>query len=884
MSGTFELATAWVRIVPSVEGIQEATTRAMRPAADAAKNAGRETSKSFADSFVAGLDRAAPALKDAGKKATLAVSLPLAGLGVLAFNASRDFNAGMANVGTLIPGNVARVGELKTAVQEMAIEVGASTADLADGLYQTVSAFGDTSDTALILEINARAAAAGLATTTDSINLTSAVTKIYGDTSAEAVSKAADLALMTVRLGQTTFPELASSMGRVTPIAQALGQSQEELYATFATLTGVTGSAAEVATQYRGVLAALSNPSAELTRLVQERGYATAQAALEDLGLVETMKLIVAETEATGQPLANFIGNVEAQPAVLALAGAQADSYTEKLAAMSSAAGTTDQAFLEVSEGTNAAGFAWEQAQAKAEVLLQKIGDGLGPALLDLFDAAEPVVQIISDMATQFAEADPETQKVIIGIAAVAAAIGPAMWAMGSLASTTSTAITTIRGLAPVLAAGKLQLSLFAQGYQSAQVAGSAFSGIAGTMGGSLRSVIDVIAKSRVATVIATAAQWAWNAALTANPIGIIITLIAALVAGLIWFFTQTELGQEIWENVMAAIGAAATWLWETVLKPVFDFIGAIFTWLYENIIQPVVSGILLYVGIWAAIFTWLWETILAPVFGFIGQIFTWIWETIILPIVGYIVAYVQMWGAIFTWLWEYVISPIFAMIGEVFGWIWGNIIQPIIDHIVTGIEVWGAIFAWLWEYAISPAIDAIGAAFTWVWENVISPVVDFISAAIEAVGQTIRDIFGGISDFIGAAFAAVVGVVKSPLNALIDLINGVIAGLNSIQITIPDWVPEWGGMTFGVNLPKIPKLAMGGIVMPRAGGVPAILAEAGRPEVVLPLDRLGEFGVGSERKEMHLHYHAADGEESDDWPDELREGSERLKVMVPTW
>ena len=55
----------------------------------------------------------------------------------------------------------------------------------------------------------------------------------------------------------------------------------------------------------------------------------------------------------------------------------------------------------------------------------------------------------------------------------------------------------------------------------------------------------------------------------------------------------------------------------------------------------------------------------------------------------------------------------------------------------------------------------------------------------------------------------------------------------------IPGWVPMVGGKTFGVSLPRIPALATGGVVMPRSGGVPAILAEAGEAEAVLPLSKL---------------------------------------------
>lgn len=81
-----------------------------------------------------------------------------------------------------------------------------------------------------------------------------------------------------------------------------------------------------------------------------------------------------------------------------------------------------------------------------------------------------------------------------------------------------------------------------------------------------------------VATGIATAAQWALNAAMSANPIALVVIAIAALVAGLIWFFTQTELGQEIWANftrflaevwtnIVAGAQAAIAWLVDIFLK-----------------------------------------------------------------------------------------------------------------------------------------------------------------------------------------------------------------------------------------------------------------------------------------------------------------------------
>ena len=221
------------------------------------------TAKDQASKVLAGVGKSVGATAKTMGLAFLGVGTAAVGMGALAVKAAMELNEGMANVQSL---GIARerVDELKSSVQQLAISTGKDTSDLAGGLYQVVSAFGDSSESAKLLEINAKAAAAGLATTEQAIALTSAVTKGYGDTSAEAVQRVADLAFQTVKLGQTTFPELASSMGKVVPIASALGVKQEVLFGQLATLTGVTGSAAEVSTQLRATFQALLKPTTEM--------------------------------------------------------------------------------------------------------------------------------------------------------------------------------------------------------------------------------------------------------------------------------------------------------------------------------------------------------------------------------------------------------------------------------------------------------------------------------------------------------------------------------------------------------------------------------------------------------------------------------------------
>lgn len=85
------------------------------------------------------------------------------------------------------------------------------------------------------------------------------------------------------------------------------------------------------------------------------------------------------------------------------------------------------------------------------------------------------------------------------------------------------------------------------------------------------------------ATAIATAAQWLFNAALTANPIGLVVVGIAALVAGLILAYQKSETFRNMLESLFEWLKTVATWLgnvvlqftaWGFVVKNVIDLVG----------------------------------------------------------------------------------------------------------------------------------------------------------------------------------------------------------------------------------------------------------------------------------------------------------------------
>ena len=322
-----------------------------------------------------------------GATMTRSITLPLIGIGAGAVKLAADFENSMGQIGTLLGAEGAdRVDELSQNVKDMARDTGKNLDDLAGGLYQVISAFGDSEEASEQLEIAVRAAVAGAAETTDAVNLLSAVTKGYGDTSADAMRHVSDLAFQTVKLGQTTFPELAGSIGRVTPLAASLGVEVEELFAGFATLTGVTGNTAEVSTQYAAILRAMMKPTEDMASAIHELGFESAQAMIEQEGMVGALRALTMTTDGSQEAIGKLFGRAEALTAVFALTGAQADVFDEKLAAMGETAGATDEAF-EVMSGT--IGFELNRLKQEFAVLGVELGKELIPLvrqhLLPLF-------------------------------------------------------------------------------------------------------------------------------------------------------------------------------------------------------------------------------------------------------------------------------------------------------------------------------------------------------------------------------------------------------------------------------------------------------------------------------------------------------------------
>lgn len=233
-------------------------------------------------------------------------------------------------------------------------------------------------------------------------------------------------------------------------------------------------------------------------------------------------------------------------------------------------------------------------------------------------------------------------------------------------------------------------------------------------------------------------------------------------------------------------------------------------------------------------------------------QILVTLWEEHGAPLVDNIGRFVDTTISLFQKVWDDVLEPIITPFLETLSWLWDEHISKMVETIgdFIGSLVNGALE--IYNEFIAPIISGLIDKLAPAWSSISSTIIGILGTIIAGVSDTVTSIitwlkgivnfvtgvftgnwkkaWEGIRSIVSGAMQGLATIVKFPINAIIDLINGFIAGINKVKI--PDWVPSVGGK--GINIPKIPKLAYGGVVdKPTV----AMFGEAGK-EVVMPLER----------------------------------------------
>lgn len=270
---------------------------------------------------------------------------------------SRAFGAAMRVANTMAGKNADGFAKLKNQVAELAKNVPVARDELANGLYQVVSNGVPENNWLNFLNKSAKASVGGVADLGEVVKVTSTVIKNYG-LAWDAAESVQDKIQLTAKNGVTSFEQLAQALPRVTANASTLGVSIDELLASFATLTGVSGNTNEVATQMAAIFTALVKPSSEATEMAEKMGIEFNAASIKAAGglrnfLTQLDASVKEYAAANGvleqQVYAKLFGSAESLRALTPLTNQLAEKFSENVDAMANSAGTINAAYNETS-------------------------------------------------------------------------------------------------------------------------------------------------------------------------------------------------------------------------------------------------------------------------------------------------------------------------------------------------------------------------------------------------------------------------------------------------------------------------------------------------------------------------------------------------------
>lgn len=344
-------------------------------------------------SALGSVDRQASGLgskfKSLGKAVAIGAGLgvvAVAGLAKKSLDAFASFEKGMNEVFTLLPGiSQGAMDKMGGQVKKFAGEFGVLPDKAIPALYQALSAGVPKDNVFEFLETAQKAARGGVTELETAVNGITGVVNAYG---AEVITAtaASDMMFTAVKLGKTTFEEMSSSLGDVTPIAAAFGVTFNEVAGALAASTAITGNTAKSVTGIKSLLAELGKEGQIAAKKFEKIAGKSFPKFIKSGGtLQKALKLMKKEADKTGTSIVDMFGGIEAGSAALQLAGSA--TFSSAVDEMGKSAGATQTAFETMNKGVSAA---MDRIKAKVQVAFITIGSVLAPlvekALIKLSD------------------------------------------------------------------------------------------------------------------------------------------------------------------------------------------------------------------------------------------------------------------------------------------------------------------------------------------------------------------------------------------------------------------------------------------------------------------------------------------------------------------
>lgn len=309
-----------------------------------------------------------------------------------------------------------------------------------------------------------------------------------------------------------------------------------------------------------------------------------------------------------------------------------------------------------------------------------------------------------------------------------------------------------------------------------------------------ISAAVTALKSFDVAAKIAAAGQWVLNAAMNANPIVLVVTAIGALVAALVWFFTQTETGRKAWASFTSFLSSA----WQSVVSFVTSLgqnIANFFTQTIPNAIQSVIqwfqqlpsaigtalSNLITSIGTWAVSFG---QSALQAGQQFVSNIANFLTN---LPAT---IAYWLAYGITFVVLWAAQLGSqaisagqqFLANLGTFFVQLPGNIWNWLTST-VASVASWAAQMGANALSAGSQFLSNVGTFISQLPSNVGSWLSGAVSAAASFIGRMASNAVNAGSRFlssIGSYISQVPGRIGAGLSGAISAVGSFASSMAS--------------------------------------------------------------------------------------------------------
>lgn len=289
----------------------------------------------------------------------------------------RDFEKTFTNVLTLLDEADKKrfEGVLREGSLDLMSEYGLEIEDVNKALFDTISAGISAGEAIGFMDDASVLAIAGATSLSAAVKGTTAILNAYNLESSESEKIAAAL-FSAQKKGVTTVELLSEAIGRVAPIAAGADISYQELLATFATLTKRIGSTEETATALRSAIAALIKPSEQAKKKFAELGIETGVTAIQNNGLIRTLKNVVDATKDDADIITELIPNQRALLAILSLNEKSLSENDETLRLLNEDYGENSSIMNALAEQMDTIDFKTKALKGTWEKLVVTIGGG----------------------------------------------------------------------------------------------------------------------------------------------------------------------------------------------------------------------------------------------------------------------------------------------------------------------------------------------------------------------------------------------------------------------------------------------------------------------------------------------------------------------------